>query len=241
MRQHPELGRAHHARVDKRTPRSRRLCTGCVTWPRRLPSSSSPWPPWDKAASVTRSKRNGDTSTPDDEGNVVSPRSSERLHCRLGCPPLTICMNRTPTQTACTDAHSVSQHILNRMITFHHANTRGSRLHIFVSQNSGHPRVMSRSLPHLTLTDHKHKFSLTCLTYLSDVLSLTPKSFDARSIFTLRRSTAGWRINTNPVSHNFATSTFLEHASGRVCSNLNATAVLHAHFSPDSRRWIAAR
>ena len=35
-------------------------------------------------------------------------------------------VNRTPTQTACTDAHSVSQHKLNSMITFHHANTRGS-------------------------------------------------------------------------------------------------------------------
>ena len=161
MRQHPELGQAHRARVDKRTPRSRRLSTSCVTWPRRLPSSSSPWPPCDKAASVTRSERNGDTSTPDDEGNVVSPRSSEWLHCTLVCPPLTICMNRTPTQTACTDAHSVSQHILNSMITFHHANTRGSRLHIFVSQSSGHPPVMSRSLPHLTLTTSTSSLSPT--------------------------------------------------------------------------------
>ena len=108
-------------------------------------------------------------------------------------------MNRTPTQTACTDAHSVSQHILNIMITFHHANTRGSRLHIFVPQNSCHPHVMSRSLPHLTLTTSTS--SLTYLTYLSDVLSLTPESFAARSVFTLRRFTAEWRINTNPISH----------------------------------------
>ena len=76
----------------------------------------------------------------------------------------TLSVNRTPTQTACTDAHSVSQHILNIMITFHHANTRGSRLHIFVPQN-------------------------------------TPESFAARSVFTLRRFTAEWRINTNPISH----------------------------------------
>ena len=61
-------------------------------------------------------------------------------------------VNRTPTHTACTDAHSVSQHLLNRMITFHHANTRGSRLHICVSQNNCQPHVLSRSLPHLTLT-----------------------------------------------------------------------------------------
>ena len=70
-------------------------------------------------------------------------------------------VNRTPTQTACTDAHSVSQHILNRMITLHHANTRGSRLHIFVSQNSFHPRVMSRSLPHLIMTTSTSSLSPT--------------------------------------------------------------------------------
>ena len=50
-------------------------------------------------------------------------------------------------------------------------------------------------------SDHKHKFSLTHLIYISDVLSLTPKSFGAQSIFTLRRSTAEWRINTNLISH----------------------------------------
>ena len=67
-------------------------------------------------------------------------------------------MNRTPTHTACTDAHSVSAHTLHSMITFHHANTRGSRvhssgLHAVVSQKTVcHPRVMSRSLPRLTLT-----------------------------------------------------------------------------------------
>ena len=70
-------------------------------------------------------------------------------------------VNRTPTQTACTDAHSVSQHILNRMITCHHANARGSRLHIFVSQRSCHPRVMFRSLPHLTVTTSTRSLSLT--------------------------------------------------------------------------------
>ena len=52
------------------------------------------------------------------------------------------------------------QHILNRMITFHHANTRGSRLHIFVSRNSCHPRVMS-SLPNLTLTTGTSSLSPT--------------------------------------------------------------------------------
>ena len=35
--------------------------------------------------------------------------------------------NRTPTYAACTDAHIVSAHTLHNMITFHNANTRGSR------------------------------------------------------------------------------------------------------------------
>ena len=35
------------------------------------------------------------------------------------------------------------------------------RLHIFVSQNRCHPRVMSRSLPHLTLTTSTSSLSLT--------------------------------------------------------------------------------
>ena len=57
--------------------------------------------------------------------------------------------------------------------------------------------------------DHKHKISLTYFIYLSDVLSLSPKSFGARSIFTLRRSAAEWRINSNPISHHLA-SCFLK-------------------------------
>ena len=50
---------------------------------------------------------------------------------------------------------------MNRTITFHHANTRGSRMHIFVSRNSCHPRVMSRSLPQLTLTTSTSSLSPT--------------------------------------------------------------------------------
>ena len=114
-------------------------------------------------------------------------------------------VNRTPTQTACTDAHSVSQHKLNSMITCHHANTRGSSAQLrdctsFVSskQLSSTWHVSFLAAPD---TDHKHKFSITHLSYLSDGLSLTPKSFGARSIFTLLRFTGEWRINTNPISH----------------------------------------
>ena len=73
----------------------------------------------------------------------------------------------------------------------------GSGLHIFESQNNCHPRVMSHSYD----TDHKHKFSLTYLTYLSDSLTNTHKIFGTRSIFTLRWSMAEWRINISPISH----------------------------------------
>ena len=50
-------------------------------------------------------------------------------------------------------------------------------------------------------TDHRHKFSLTNLTYLSDNLTNTHKIFGTRSIFTLQSTTAVWRINTYPISH----------------------------------------
>ena len=50
-------------------------------------------------------------------------------------------------------------------------------------------------------TDHKHKFSLTYLTHLSDDLSNTHKTFGARSLFTLRSSTTEWRINSNTIHH----------------------------------------
>ena len=98
-------------------------------------------------------------------------------------------VNRTPTQTACTGAHSVSQYILNRMITFHHANTRDSRLHIFCV-----PKQWS-STCHVSFLAAPN-FSLAYFTNLSDNLTNTHKTFGARSIFTLRSSTAEWRINT---------------------------------------------
>ena len=50
-------------------------------------------------------------------------------------------------------------------------------------------------------TDHKHKFSLTHFSYLSDNHTNTHKTFGTRWLFTLRWSTAEWRINTNPTSH----------------------------------------
>ena len=57
-------------------------------------------------------------------------------------------MNGTPTNTARTELHSV--------ITFHHANTlkscKAQDCTSVCHQNNCRPRVMSHSLPHLTLT-----------------------------------------------------------------------------------------
>ena len=154
---------------------------------RDLPTASSSSTNWDRNNWKTSSWNSKHSSWSDGSLNFYRVRSS--FDClEKNFQTIDGRVNRTPTQTACTDAHSVSQHILKRMITFHHANTRDSRLRIFVFQNS------CQSTCHVSFfaapdTDHKHKFFLTYLTYLSDVLSLTPKSFGARSIFTLRRST----------------------------------------------------
>ena len=80
---------------------------------------------------------------------------------------------------------------------------QGSGLHIFVSlkQMSSTCHVSFLAAPD---TDHKHKFSLTHLIYfshLADSLNNTHKIDGLRRIFTLRCSTAEWRINTNPISH----------------------------------------
>ena len=94
---------------------------------------------------------------------------------------------------------TVCQHItLHSLITFHHANMRGSSLRICVPKTFCHPRVMSRSLPHLTL--HQHKFSLTYLSYLTVILSYTPKPVVSRSIYILRRFTAELWFLGSPIS-----------------------------------------
>ena len=75
-------------------------------------------------------------------------------------------VNSTPRNTARKELHS--------MITFHHANTRGSSSRIahlcVVEQLSSTCHVSSFASPD---TDHKHKFSLVYLTCLSDDLSNT--------------------------------------------------------------------
>ena len=63
-----------------------------------------------------------------------------------------------------------------------------------------HPRGHVSFLAALD-TDHKHKFDLTHLLFhLSDSLKNTLKTCGPRPAFTLRCSTAEWRINTNPIS-----------------------------------------
>ena len=76
----------------------------------------------------------------------------------------------------------------------------GSGLHIFVSlkQSSSTCPVSFLAAPD---TIHRHKFSLTCFTCLSNDLSNPHKTFGTRWIFTLRCFTAEWRINANPISH----------------------------------------
>ena len=72
-------------------------------------------------------------------------------------------VNRTPTHTSCTDAHSVSAHTLNSMITFHQANTRGPWcaskqfvIHVscLVPYRTGHwlPAQVLSHLPHLSFS-----------------------------------------------------------------------------------------
>ena len=113
-------------------------------------------------------------------------------------------VNRTPTQRACTDTRSVPQHIRNRLNTFHHANTRGSRAgrlriaHLCPKITVIHVSCLILAAPD---TVRKHELSLTNLSDLLDSLTNTYKTFSVRSIFTLRSFTAEWRINTNPITY----------------------------------------
>ena len=91
-------------------------------------------------------------------------------------------MNRTPTQTACTHAHSASQHILNRLTTFHHANPRGSNwkaqdcTSLCTKQLSSACHVSIFAAPD---TDRKHKFSLT---YTSPIFPTTSPTHTRSSV-----------------------------------------------------------
>ena len=98
----------------------------------------------------------------------------------------------------CTVHPNTARAELHSMITFHHANTRGSR--------AGRLRIAHLCVPEVSFlaapdTDHKYKFSLTHLisfSYLSDSLTNAHKIYGPRPTFTLRCSTAEWRILINP-------------------------------------------
>ena len=148
-------------------------------------------------------------------------------------------MNRTPTQTACTDAHSVSQYVLNRLTPFHHANARGSRAgrlrvaHLCVlKQLSSTCHVSYFAAP-----DSDHKFSITYLTYLSGNLTNTQDLRYTIHIYPANE-VVEWRINTNPISHNCRCSgsaqmvqeqlqpvVLLSGATGKIPKALNAKAL----------------
>ena len=75
-------------------------------------------------------------------------------------------VNSTPTNTARTELHS--------MTTSLHANTRGSRAgRLRIAHLSSTCHVSFLAAPD---TDHKHKFPLTFLTYLSDSITNTHKT-----------------------------------------------------------------
>ena len=148
------------------------------SWPRCQPSQERPELIW---ISVNSSTHQGAT-----RHSHISP-----CHvCTVTCLLLGICVNHDEIiatqrgevgckpqwkkyqflQTLWTE-HPLIQHVqmrtvcqhmtLHSLITFHHANMRGSSLRICVPQTFCHPRVMSRSLPHLTLTTTTSSLSLT--------------------------------------------------------------------------------
>ena len=84
---------------------------------------------------------------------------------------------------------TVCQHItLHSLITFHHADTRGSSLMICVPRHS-----VTHSSCFVLTAHHQHKFSLT---YVSNLTVILPRSF-----YTLRRFTAELRFLGSPISH----------------------------------------
>ena len=137
--------------------------------------------------------------------NASEPTLNDSLNDETEkCVLSRMCELNTNSNSMCRCAQCVKTHTdqIEHISSREHAwlKLEGSGLHIFVSpkQLSSTCHVSFRTAPD---TDHKHKFSLTYFTYLSDCLTNTHKIFGTRSIFTLRCSTEEWRINTNPISH----------------------------------------
>ena len=91
-------------------------------------------------------------------------------------------------------------------MTFHHANTRGSRAErlkmagLLCLKTFCHPRVMSHSLPHLTLTTSTSSLSPTSPILRSFSFTLSSLLSHDPASCTLRRFRAEWRILGNPIS-----------------------------------------
>ena len=103
------------------------------------------------------------------------------------------CREKLPVNRACTDAYSVTAHTLNSMITFHHANTHGSRAHKLKVARIG-------VLKQLSSTCHVSFLAATS-PFCPTISPSHPSPLAHDPYFTLRRFTAEWRINSHPISH----------------------------------------
>ena len=140
-------------------------------------------------------------------------------------------VNSTPTNTARTELHTAWSHFITRTRV---ADDLEDWLHIFVSLNNCHPRVMSHSLLHLTLTTSTSSLTrFVNFSYLSDSLTNTHKIYGPRTIFTLRSSTAEWRINTNPISHSFPSQNSTVQGTDTLEYRMSSFCVAFHHFCTD--------
>ena len=137
-------------------------------------------------------------------------------------------VNRTPTHTACTGAHittAQSDHLSSREHAWLKIASHGVP-HIFC-----HPRVMSRSLPHLTLTTSTSSLSPTSPILQSS--SLHTPNLLTHDPKTLRQITAERRILGIPIAHRWSGPViflrgkhFLSVSSFRLCYSVENPAVL---------------
>ena len=139
-----------------------------------LQTASSSSSTWDRTHWKTRNWNSQHSASPDDRWIFLRVRTG---FCCLekNLQPTDGRFDQHSSKTARTELHN--------MITFHHANTRGSS-----SKDC-------TSLSTCSLTHFIH------FPYLSDCLTFAHRPFDSRPLFTLRCSTAECRTNTNPISH----------------------------------------
>ena len=148
---------------------------------RNVQTASSSSSKWDQTRWKTSNWKSQHSSSPDGWWTFFSELGQVSVAWRKSSSQPRGCVNSTRTNTARTELHS--------MVTFHHANTRGSRAGRL---RIAHLCVLETTVIHVSFlaapdTDHKHKFSLTHfihLSYLSDDLSFTNKPYDSRPIYT---------------------------------------------------------